>query len=100
MTRLTDSPDRYGLISRAFHWSMAALFAAQFVSAAAHWALPRENVLRDTLWTYHVDLGVTLLLLVLLRGVWGLLSLSKRPTESGPMGYAAKAGHAGYMRSW
>ncbi|TDL90871.1 cytochrome b [Meridianimarinicoccus aquatilis] len=95
MTRLTDSPDRYGLISRAFHWSMAALFAAQFVSAAAHWALPRENALRETLWTYHVDLGVTLLLLVLLRGVWGLWNLSKRATESGPMGYAAKAGHAG-----
>ncbi|MCP3879755.1 MAG: cytochrome b, partial [Sulfitobacter sp.] len=25
---------------------MAALFVAQFISAAAHWALPRENTLR------------------------------------------------------
>ena len=41
MTSITDSPDRYGLVSRFFHWGMAALFAAQFASAAAHWALPR-----------------------------------------------------------
>ena len=95
MTKLTDSPDRFGLVSRSLHWGMAALFALQFVSAAAHWALPRENTLRDTLWSYHVNLGVTLFLLVLLRGVWGLLNLSKRPTHVGLMGYAAKAGHAG-----
>ena len=95
MTQLTDSADRYGLVSRFLHWGMAALFAMQFVSAAAHWALPRENTLRDALWSYHVDLGVTLFLLVLLRGVWGLWNLSRRPTESGPMEYLAKAGHAG-----
>lgn len=95
MTKFIDSPDRYGLVSRVLHWGMAALFAAQFLSAAAHWALPRENALRETLWSYHVNLGVTLFLLVLLRGVWGLLNLSRRPTESGLMGYAANAGHAG-----
>ena len=95
MTSITDSPDRYGLVSRFFHWGMAALFAAQFASAAAHWAMPRENALRETLWAYHTDLGVTLFLLVLLRGIWGLWNLSNRPTEAGPMGYAAKAGHAG-----
>ena len=51
MTQLIDRPDRYGLVTRLFHWGMAALFAAQFASAAAHWALPRENPLRETLWT-------------------------------------------------
>lgn len=95
MTKLTDSPDRFGLVSRLFHWGMAALFAMQFASAAAHWALPRENALRDTLWSYHADLGMTLFLLVLLRGLWGLCNLGNRPIEAGPMGYAAKTGHAG-----
>ena len=93
MTNLTDSPDRYGLVSRAFHWGMAALFAAQFLSAAAHWALAKESTLRDALWSYHVNLGTTLFLLVLLRGVWGLLNLKKRPGHSGLMGKAAAAGH-------
>ncbi|WP_394154855.1 cytochrome b [Loktanella salsilacus] len=94
MTQFVDSPHRYGLVTRIFHWGMALLFAAQFASAAAHWALPRENALRDTLWSYHFNLGATLLLLVLLRGVWGLWNLRHRPSESGLMGSAAKAGHA------
>ncbi|WP_417249489.1 cytochrome b [Celeribacter sp.] len=94
MMKLTDSPERYGLISRFLHWGMAILFAMQFASAAAHWALPRGSSLRETLWAYHVNLGVTLLLLVVLRGLWGLWNLRARPTEAGPMGKAAKAGHA------
>lgn len=91
---LTDQPDRYGSVSRALHWGMAALFVAQFVSAAAHWALPRENALREALWSYHSTLGVTLFLLVIVRGAWGLMNLSRRPTHEGLMGRAAKAGHA------
>jgi len=76
-----------------FHWGMALLFAAQFLSAAAHWALPRENALRSTLWSYHTNLGATLFLLVLLRGVWGLINLSRRPKSVGAAGQLAKAGH-------
>ena len=92
MKKLTDSSDRFGLVSRALHWGMAVLFALQFLSAAAHWALPREDTLRTALWGYHVNLGMTLFLLVLLRGAWGLLNLSKRPSHSGTMGKAAAAG--------
>ncbi len=90
---LQDTPSRYGLISRALHWGMALLFLAQFASAAAHWALPRENALRETLWSYHVDLGITLFILVLLRGVWGFINLQRRPEHSGAIGAAAQAGH-------
>ncbi|WP_085850439.1 cytochrome b [Pacificibacter marinus] len=93
MTNLSDTPDRFGLVSRVFHWSMAVLFALQFLSAAAHWALPRANPLRETLWSYHANLGMTLFMLVLLRGAWGLLNLGKRPADAGLMGQAAKAGH-------
>lgn len=94
MTRLIDQPDRFGLITRILHWGMALLFAAQFLSALAHWALPRENALRDTLWSYHAALGATLFLLVLLRGIWGLANLPRRPAHSGRVGQAAVAGHA------
>ena len=93
MPNLSDGPDRYGLVTRVFHWGMAALFAAQFLSAAAHWALDRENALRQTLWSYHATLGTRLFLLVLLRGLWGLANLSRRPGHSGAMGQAAKLGH-------
>lgn len=94
MRQLSDSPDRFGLVSRTFHWSMGALFALQFLSAAAHWALPRENALREILWSYHANLGMTLFLLIFLRGAWGLWNLRLRPGHSGLMGRAAAAGHA------
>lgn len=93
MTQLTDSPTRYGTVTRALHWGMAVLFVAQFVSAAAHWALPSENALREALWSYHYDLGTTLFLLVALRGAWGLANISRRPSHAGAAGRAAVIGH-------
>ncbi|UYV35927.1 cytochrome b [Rhodobacteraceae bacterium D3-12] len=94
MPALHDTPERYGSVSRALHWGMAALFLAQFISAAAHFFLPRENAVREVLWGIHTPLGVTLFLLVLLRGVWGLMNLKRRPSaEAGLMGMAATAGH-------
>lgn len=94
MSDLCDRPERYGVISRALHWGMAALFLLQFASAAARWGLPRENGLREALWSYHVPLGITLFILVLLRGVWGLINLNRRPSHAGTMGQMAKSGHA------
>lgn len=93
MATLLDTPNRYGLISRTLHWGMAALFAAQFLSAAAHWGLPREHAVREALWSYHPTLGATLFLLVLVRGVWGLANISHRPPHSGAIGLAGAAGH-------
>ena len=93
MTQLSDTPTRYGTVSRLLHWGMAALFAAQFISAAAHWALPRENTLRELLWGYHTTLGVTLFALILVRGLWGLANIQRRPAHAGLMGQAAVAGH-------
>ena len=90
-----DQPERYGAVSRAFHWGMAVLFAAQFLSAAAHMIFPRDNVIREVLWSYHTTLGATLFLLVLLRGLWGFANMSRRPAqEPGLPGRAARAGHA------
>lgn len=93
MNALWDQPDRYGILSRIFHWGMAILFAAQFAAAAAHWGLPRDNGLRQLLWSYHSDLGVTLFLLVLMRGAWGLANIHRRPSHPGVIGRAAVAGH-------
>lgn len=93
MGKYRDTPERYGLVTRVFHWGMAVLFAAQFLSAAAHWALPRENALREVLWSYHVTLGVSLFILVFFRGVWGLSNIPVRPPHSGRLRQAAVAEH-------
>ncbi|PRY92821.1 cytochrome b561 [Hasllibacter halocynthiae] len=94
MAALGDTPHRYGPVSRALHWGMAILFAAQFLSAAARWALPRGDAWRDLFWSYHVDLGSILFMLVVIRGAWGLANLTRRPPHEGLMGRAAAAGHA------
>ena len=93
MARVMDDSERYGTVTRVLHWGMALLFAAQFLSALAHFALGRENALRQALWSYHPTLGTTLFLLVLLRGVWGLANLSRRPPHPGALGTAAVWGH-------
>ncbi|MCX7567484.1 cytochrome b [Sulfitobacter sp. F26169L] len=94
MSTLSDTPARYGPISKWLHWGMALLFAAQFVSAALRWWLPRDHAVRDFFWSYHTDLGVALLLLVLLRGAWGLMNIKNRPSvHDGLIGRLATVGH-------
>jgi len=90
-----DSPQGYGLVSRIMHWSMAALFAWQFVSSALH-AWDREAAVSKWFWSSHVSLGVTLLALGALRALWALLNLRRRPPAgAGAIGSLARLGHAG-----
>ena len=93
MRALMDTPERYGAVSRLLHWGMALLLLAQFVAAAAHWGLPRDDAFREAVWSYHPDLGITLFIIVLLRGVWGLSNLSRRPDHPGAMGKIAVLVH-------
>jgi len=93
--RWQDTPDRYGRVTRALHWGMAALFAWQFAGAALH-AWDREAALAKWFWSSHGSLGVLLLALVAVRGLWGLESLRRRPgPEPGWRGRLSTAGHAG-----
>lgn len=93
MAGFTDTAERYGTVTRALHWGMAALFAAQFFSAGIRVLLPREHPFRELVWSYHSTLGATLFLLVILRGFWGLAMVPRRPGHRGPFGRVAVAGH-------
>ncbi|RAH99480.1 cytochrome B [Acuticoccus sediminis] len=75
-----DSPDGFGIVSRALHWGMAALFAWQFTSAALR-ALAPDSAARTFFWAYHVDIGATIFVLAIARGLWGLLNAPHRPAE-------------------
>jgi cytochrome b561 len=88
-----DTPQRYGRISRAFHWLMAALFAWQFAGALLYVAIG-DTALTRFVGGSHFTLGFTLFVLVLLRGVWGLANVARRPRHPGRLGRAAVAGHA------
>ncbi|MCJ2015137.1 cytochrome b [Methylobacterium sp. J-076] len=88
-----DTPQRYGRISRGFHWLMAALFAWQFTGALLYVGIG-DTALTRFVGGSHFTLGFTLFVLVLLRGIWGLANLSRRPPHPGRLGRAAVAGHA------
>ncbi len=83
-----DRPDGYGVVSRSLHWLMAALLAWQFTSAAVRQLLP-ETPIEAFFWSTHTSLGFLLLILVLLRGVWALVNLGRRPDS----GLLAGLGH-------
>ena len=90
-----DSATRYGRISRWLHWGMASLFAWQFIGMGLRLALGRTPVVSLFVGS-HASVGLLLMLLVLLRGAWGLANRGRRPSHgAGWLGRAALAGHAG-----
>ncbi len=92
-SRWLDSPERYGRISRWLHWGMAVLFAWQFTGMGLRLLLGRTPVVSFFVGT-HASVGLLLLVLVLLRGAWGLVHRRRRPPhEAGWIGRAAALGH-------
>lgn len=88
-----DDGLRYGLISRAFHWSMAFIICWQF-SGMVIGALFGRSALTDLLNGTHGELGVIILVVALLRALWGLCNLGNRPPhKQGLIGIAARVGH-------
>ncbi|XUO88982.1 cytochrome b [Halomonas sp. KM072] len=84
-----DSSTRYGLVSRALHWGMALLFVWQFSSAAARVFL-EDTAIEGFLWGTHSQVGVVLMALVVIRAVWAVMNVPRRPPAVSVM---AKLGH-------
>lgn len=93
-SRWLDSPQRYGLISRVLHWGMAAVLLWQFSGMGTKLLLGR-TALTGFLVGTHKPVGTLLMLLILLRGAWGLSQWRRRPPHPrGAVGRAAALGHA------
>lgn len=93
-SRWFDSPVRYGGVTRLLHWGMAALFAFQLTGMGLKLALGRHPV-SGFFVGLHKPMGTVLMLLILLRGAWGLSQWRKRPPHPPTwIGRAALAGHA------
>lgn len=92
--RWLDSPERYGWVSQALHWGMAALFAWQFTGMVLRLLLGRTPVTAVMVGS-HAPVGTLLLGLVLLRLLWAWGNRHRRPPrERTPAGRAAWLGHA------
>jgi cytochrome b561 len=92
-----DSPERYGLVSRALHWFMAYLLIWQFTTILT-WRTfgPAEWVKFVTSFgPYHGTVGLLTIVLVVIRAVWVLINRKRRPPhETGWAGRVALAAHA------
>lgn len=80
-----DNAQRYGVVSRALHWLMAAGFGFMLFTALM-WHWDEEYF---SLMNAHKSVGVILLILLMLRVAWALINGRHRPLNT----WAAKAGH-------
>lgn len=89
-----DTRERYGTVSRIFHWVVALLVVWQAlklfdrIDDGQHWV-------GQTLVPWHISVGVLVLLLVVPRIIWALRNHGHRPPAPPPpmLGFLAKAGH-------
>lgn len=64
---------RYGAVAMALHWLTAAAVAGLIAIGWVMTDLPKESSLKFTLFQWHKSVGITVLLLTLLRLAWRLL---------------------------
>ncbi len=84
-----DNQNRYGQITRLFHWGMALLILWQFLTVGSR-VLMEDTAVEDFMWASHKPLGALLLLLVCARIIWAFANLSRRPAS---VNLLAKLGH-------
>ncbi|MBT9383497.1 cytochrome b [Pseudooceanicola sp. CBS1P-1] len=89
---LRDRPDRYGLVSRLFHWLLAAMICWQLLGMILKVTLGRVPV-AGFFVSHHQQLGSVIFCLVALRLGWALLNRGHRPGHgAGLAGMAARLG--------
>lgn len=89
---MQEAAERYGIIARMFHWSVALVvlltIPAGFVMIQE--GLPRD--LQNALFLFHKNVGVLILALVLLRLLWHRLQPPPPLPESTPRWQVRVAG--------
>ncbi|GGD68139.1 cytochrome b [Lacimicrobium alkaliphilum] len=86
---IQDTQQGYGVVSRLFHWLMALALLWQCATVITRVAL-EDSSLDEFLWATHKPLGFLLMVLIALRIIWALISLSRRPAS---ISVLAKYGH-------
>lgn len=75
---LTNSATQWGLISKVLHWLIALLIVAAIILGLTAEELPLSPA-KLNVFIYHKSIGITVLLLVLVRLAWKLLSPQPGP---------------------
>lgn len=90
---LRDTPQLYGRVTRALHWSIALLLLWQYMTMALKlgfgWS-PRDSAVVGS----HSMIGTLAFVLIVIRLIWAVMNAAHRPAHGGGLiGIAAKAGH-------
>ncbi|MGB2045719.1 MAG: cytochrome b [Porticoccaceae bacterium] len=72
-----NEPHRYGRVSRLLHWTTAGLFLILIPMGIFTSIIPEQTQYRNAYYVVHKTLGVTALLLLVIRLVWN--RISQRP---------------------
>ena len=81
MARFLNTHDSYGLVAQCLHWLVAALVFVQIGLGLYAAALPL-SLARLQWLSRHKSLGLTILVLVLLRFAWRSIDRTPAPPES------------------
>ncbi len=66
----TNTTDRYGHVAQLLHWVVVGLIITQFVLASIIEELPKSSLERFETTSLHKSIGVTVLLLAVVRLAW------------------------------
>lgn len=91
-TMINDTRERYGVISRIFHWLMAVLIGLQILKLSERLG-EGEHWIGQNIVPWHVSIGALLLLLVMLRLSWALIQGDRRPEQTGSTAMWARLVH-------
>jgi cytochrome b561 len=72
--QILNTTERWGAVSKAFHWIIVLLVLAQFTLGRIAHGLPEFSPDRFNVLKYHKSIGLTILALVILRLVWRVLN--------------------------
>lgn len=76
---ISDSPERYGTITRVIHWLIVIGLAWMLFTATAH-LIDKDSVISKAVFPWHPQMGITLLLLGAARLIWLAFTHKNRPT--------------------
>lgn len=91
MADLGNPAQRYSRVAILLHWIIAAALAAEL---AIGFGMPRDAS-GFALFQFHKSLGITILVLTLVRIAWRLTHPVPPAVDKGPLGLLAKAVHIG-----
>lgn len=86
---------RYGSVAMTFHWIIAVLIIANICVGLYMGELPRSDPMKFTIFQIHKSIGLTVLVLSILRLVWRLMNpIPPLPAGMNPaLKYGARTSH-------